>query len=76
MSYEDEDFIAVEDLELLVGTVGQTMIQFIGTDQATGERVMFGADHRPGAAIIAAMEAGESPVASVPEWAVISREAS
>ena len=43
---------------------------FEGVD-LTGRRFVFGADHRPGAAIVEALEAGEEVTAEVETWSIL-----
>jgi len=49
-----------------------TVIEAVGVDLDTGDRVLFGGDHRPMYHILEALEAGEEVVAEVPDWAVLS----
>ena len=48
-----------------------TIIVFSGVDASTGERVTFAADHRPARLIMDAIEAGEVPIAEVPEYLIL-----
>jgi hypothetical protein len=51
-----------------------TIIVLTGTDEQTGDRVSFGADHRPATALYeAALEQDEPVVAEVDDWQVTRR---
>jgi hypothetical protein len=47
-----------------------TIVVLSGLDE-DGCNVVFAVDHRPAQAILDALEAGEEPVAEVPDWAFL-----
>ena len=57
-------------VETLLADQG-TVLVFRAHDPATGNVVVFGADHRPAAAIVEALEAGEEVTAEVESWSIL-----
>ena len=51
-----------------------TIIVFEGTDEETGDRIRFGADHRPAREIREALDQGMSPRCDVPDYMVVGTE--
>lgn len=66
MTDEHEQIISIIDVVRDEGSV----VVFRGVDDE-GRTVTFAADHRPGQAIIEAMDDGETVQATVPDWAVL-----
>lgn len=68
---EDEDTIEVNVERVIFD--GGTVAEGIGYDISTGEVIRFGGDSRMMHDIAMALFDGETPTATVPPWAVLTR---
>jgi hypothetical protein len=68
--YDEAEYEEIAVTQLLRDEGSIVLFQGIDSD---GAIVNFGVDHRPARDILDAIEAGEDPVAYVPEWAILAR---